>query len=74
MHSPAAAELAVDEPASDSLSARCSPPRTSQHMNSFSPEGLNFSMNQSGIDFKCRYSNRPLKPLARLIGLWHRVC
>jgi hypothetical protein len=28
---------------------------------------LHFSMSQSGIDFKCPYSNRPLKPL---IGLW----
>jgi hypothetical protein len=24
---------------------------------------LNFSMYQSGTDFKCPYSNRPLKPL-----------
>jgi hypothetical protein len=30
---------------------------------------LNFSMFQSGIDFKYPYSNRPLKPLTRLIGL-----
>jgi hypothetical protein len=36
------------------------------------PRGLmlNFSMYQSGIDFKCPYySNRPLKPLTPLIGL-----
>jgi hypothetical protein len=30
---------------------------------------LNFSMFQSGIDFKSPYSNRPLKPLTPLIGL-----
>jgi hypothetical protein len=30
---------------------------------------LNFSMYQSGIDFKCPYSNRPSKPLTSLIGL-----
>jgi hypothetical protein len=29
---------------------------------------LNFSMHQSGIDCKCPYSNRPLKPLTPLIG------
>jgi hypothetical protein len=29
---------------------------------------LNFSMYQSGIDFNCPYSNRPLKPLTCLIG------
>jgi hypothetical protein len=29
---------------------------------------LNFSMYQSGIEFKCPYSNRPLKPLTPLIG------
>jgi hypothetical protein len=29
---------------------------------------LDFSMYQSGIDFKCPYSNRPLKPLTPLIG------
>jgi hypothetical protein len=29
----------------------------------------NFAMHQSGIDFKCPYSNRPLKPLTPLIGL-----
>jgi hypothetical protein len=27
---------------------------------------LDFSMYQSGIDFKCPYSNRPLKPLTLL--------
>jgi hypothetical protein len=31
---------------------------------------LNFSIYQSGVDFKCPYSNRPLKPLTPLIGLW----
>jgi hypothetical protein len=31
---------------------------------------LNFSMCQSGIDFNSPYSNRPLKPFTRLIGLW----
>jgi hypothetical protein len=30
---------------------------------------LNFSMYQSGIDFKCPYSNRPLKTLTPSIGL-----
>jgi hypothetical protein len=30
---------------------------------------LNFSMYQSGMDFKWPYSNRPLKPSTRLIGL-----
>jgi hypothetical protein len=30
---------------------------------------LNFSMHQSCIDFKFPYSNRPSKPLTRLIGL-----
>jgi hypothetical protein len=30
---------------------------------------LNFSMYQSGIDFKCPYSDRHLKPLTPLIGL-----
>jgi hypothetical protein len=30
---------------------------------------LHFSMYQSGIDFKCPYSSRPLKPLRGLIGL-----
>jgi hypothetical protein len=30
---------------------------------------LNFSMNQSGVEFKCPYSNRPLKPLTPSIGL-----
>jgi hypothetical protein len=29
---------------------------------------LNFSMYQSGIDVKCPYSNRPLKPSTPLIG------
>ena len=39
----------------------------------------NFSMYQSGIDFKCPYSNRPLKPLTPLTGLtqstllWYRI-
>ena len=28
----------------------------------------NFSMYQSGDDFKCPYSNRPLKPSTPLIG------
>ena len=28
-----------------------------------------FSIYQSGVDFKCPYSTRPLKPLTRLIGL-----
>jgi hypothetical protein len=27
---------------------------------------LDFSMYQSGVDFKCPYSNRPLKPLTHL--------
>jgi hypothetical protein len=27
---------------------------------------LNFSMYQSGVDFKCPYSNRPFKPLTPL--------
>jgi hypothetical protein len=30
---------------------------------------LNFSMYQSGVDLKCPYSNRPLKPSTPLIGL-----
>jgi hypothetical protein len=30
---------------------------------------LDFSMYQPGIDFKCPYSNRPLKALTPLIGL-----
>jgi hypothetical protein len=30
---------------------------------------LNFFMHQSGIDFKCPYSNRPSKPLTPSIGL-----
>jgi hypothetical protein len=34
--------------------------------NSSTPEAyqLDFSMYQPGIDFKCPYSNRPLKPLS----------
>jgi hypothetical protein len=31
---------------------------------------VNSSMYQSGIDFRCPYSNRPLKPLTTLIDLW----
>jgi hypothetical protein len=31
---------------------------------------LNFSIYQSAIDFKCPYSNRPLKALTRSSGLW----
>jgi hypothetical protein len=27
---------------------------------------LNFSVYQSGVDFKCAYSNGPLNPLTRL--------
>jgi hypothetical protein len=40
--------------------------------NSCTPEAnrLNFSMYQSGIDFKCPYSSRLLTPLTRLLGLW----
>jgi hypothetical protein len=30
---------------------------------------LNFSIYQSGVDVKCSYSNRSLKPSTRLIGL-----
>jgi hypothetical protein len=30
------------------------------------PQVLNFSMYQSGIDFNCPYSNRPLKRLTPL--------
>jgi hypothetical protein len=31
---------------------------------------LDFSMCQSGIDFKCPYSNRPLMPLTRLNAIF----
>jgi hypothetical protein len=31
-------------------------------------------MYQPGIDFKCAYSNRPLKPFTRLIGLRQGGC
>jgi hypothetical protein len=31
---------------------------------------LDFSVYRPGIDFKCPYSNRPLKPSTPLIGLW----
>jgi hypothetical protein len=42
------------------------PRTTSQLQNSSTPEAyrLDFSMYQPGIDFKCPYSNRPLKPLS----------
>jgi hypothetical protein len=45
---------------------------TSQQQNACTPEAyqLNSSIYQSGIDCKCPYSNRPLKPLTLLNGSW----
>jgi hypothetical protein len=56
--------------------ARVDPDRVSRALqvkqNACTPEAHrpNFSMCQSGADLKCPYSNRPLKPFTRLIGLW----
>jgi hypothetical protein len=50
---------------------------TSQQPNSACPEAYrlkNFSIYQSGIDVKCPYSTRPLKPLTPLLGVWQGLC
>jgi hypothetical protein len=32
--------------------------------------GYNFKVYQSGVGFKCPYSNRPFKPLTTFIDVW----